>query len=148
MKFITYQYIETFILAKNMIMRFLLVMLCCVCMFSCGSDDNNNGDDPVICPTIAFPAFEIQITDAGTGIPLSEVMITAREGNTFEEILEEVESIPGTYQGVFEREGSYVLVIERTNFQTIITESITVGRLDDECNTLDTQELSFSLSEL
>lgn len=128
-------------------MRLLLVMLCCVCIFSCGSDDNNESD-PVICPTIAFPAFEIQITDAGTGIPLSEVMITAREGDTFEEILEESASLPGTYLGVFEREGSYVLVIERTNFQTIITESITIGRLEDECNTLDTQELSFSLSEL
>ncbi len=147
MRFITSQCIETFILAKNIIMRFLLVMFCCVCMLSCGSDDNNESD-PVICPTIAFPAFEIQITDAGTGIPLSDVMITVREGDTFEEILEESSGIPGTYLGVFEREGSYILVIERTNFQTIITESITVGRLDDECNTLDTQELFFSLSEL
>ncbi|MEP0264326.1 hypothetical protein [Dokdonia sp.] len=126
-------------------MRFLVVVICCVFMISCGSDDN--GDDPVICTTQAFPGFEIQITNASTGTALSGVTITAREGNTFEEVLEETATL-GTYQGVFEREGSYVLVIALTGFQTIITESITVGRLEDVCTTLDTQELSFSLTEL
>ncbi len=127
-------------------MRFLVVVICCVFMMSCGSDDN--GSDPVtVCPTIALAGFDIQITNAGTGAALSGVTITAREGNTFEEVLEET-ATSGTYQGVFEREGSYVLVIELTDFQTIITESITVARLEDECTTLDTQELSFSLTEL
>lgn len=129
-------------------MRILFAIICCAFLFSCGSDDNAEEVDPVvICPTIALAGFEVQITNASTNTPLSSVIITARESNTFEEVLVET-GVAGTYQGVFEREGSYVLVVELDGFQTVVTEAITVGRLDDDCNTLDTQDLSFSLSEL
>jgi hypothetical protein len=129
-------------------MRILFAVICCAFLLSCGSDDG--GDEPVItvCPTVALAGFDVQITNTDTGLPLSNVTITARESNTFEEVLAEVSTSPGTYQGVFEREGSYALVITLTDFQTIVTETFPIGRFDDECDTLDTQELSFSLSEL
>lgn len=129
-------------------MRILFAIVCCVFLMSCGSDDGGETVDPVICPTVDFPGFEVRVINANTGASLSGVMITAREGNIFEEILAEVAATPGTYQGVFEREGSYVLVVELDGFQTVVTDAITVGRLNDECETLDTQNLSFSLSEL
>ncbi len=129
-------------------MRILFAVICCAFLVSCGGDDNGDGDQGVICPEIALAGFEVRVTNDGSGAPLSGVTITARESNTFEEVLSEVSTSPGTYQGVIEREGSYVLIVELTGFQTVITETITVGRLDDGCDTLDTQELSFALSEL
>lgn len=129
-------------------MRILLIVICCAFLWSCGSDDGGEVDPGVVCPDIALAAFEVQVTNANTSSPLSGVTITARENNTFEEVLMEVATSPGTYQGVFEREGSYTLVVALDGFQTVITETIPVGRLNDECDTLDTQELSFALSEL
>ncbi len=130
-----------------MVMRFILVVICCVCLFSCGGDDNGEVTE-IVCPDIALAGFDVRVINATTETPLSNVMITAREGNIFEEVLMETSNGTGVYQGVFEREGSYILIIELDGFQTVITESITVERLDDECNTLDTQALSFSLMEL
>jgi hypothetical protein len=129
-------------------MRILFAIICCAFLVSCGSDDNGDGDQGVICPDVALAGFEVRVTNDGSGLPLPGVTITVRENNTFEEVLAEVSTSPGTYQGVVEREGSYVLIVELTGFQTVITETITVGRLDDGCDSLDTQELSFALSEL
>ncbi|WP_299683529.1 hypothetical protein [uncultured Dokdonia sp.] len=130
-------------------MRILFAILCCAFLMSCGSDDGGETVDPeVVCPTVDLAGFEIRVINGTTSGPLSGVTITAREGNIFEEVLMEVSTIPGTYQGVLEREGSYVLVVELDGFQTVVTDAITVGRLDDECNTLDTQDLSFTLSEI
>ena len=129
-------------------MRILFAVICCTFLLSCGGDDNAEVAPEVICPTVALAGFEVRITNDGSGTPLSGVTITAIEGNTFEEVLTEVSTSPGTYQGVFEIEGSYVLVVELDGFQTVVTETITVGRLNDDCDTLDTQELSFALSEL
>ena len=130
-------------------MRILFAVMCCVFLLSCGSDDNNEEVvEMVVCPEDDIPAFDIRVTNATTNGPLSNVTITAREGNIFEEVLTEVTDTPGRYTGVFEREGSYVLIVELDGFQTVITDAITVGRLDDECDTLDTQDLSFTLSEL
>ena len=138
-----------YISKKSKVMRVLFAIVCCAFLMSCGSDDNEVMEpEVVVCPEIALPGFEIRVANATNGTPLSNVTITAREGNVFEEVLMEVSATPGTYQGVFEREGSYALIIELEGFQTVVTDAITVGRLDDECDTLDTQDLSFSLSEL
>lgn len=129
-------------------MRILLTIICCAFLWSCGSDDGGEVIPVVVCPDVALAAFEVQVTNADTSSPLSGVIITARENNNFEEVLMEISTTPGTYQGVFEREGFYTLVVALDGFQTVITETISVGRLNDECDTLDTQELSFTLSEL
>lgn len=129
-------------------MRFLVIGICCVFLFSCGSDDNG-GDEPIeVCPTVALAGFEVRIANAASGTPLSNVTITVRQGNIFEEVLLEVAAVPGFYQGVFEREGTYVLVIELDNFQTIVTEAISVTRDNDPCDTLLTNSLTYSLTEL
>ncbi|MFC4633078.1 carboxypeptidase-like regulatory domain-containing protein [Dokdonia ponticola] len=129
-------------------MRILFALICCTFLMSCGSDDGGDANPTIECVDIALPAFRIQVTNASTDLPLPGVTITARESNTFEEILMEVSTSPGTYQGVIEREGSYTLVVEIDGFQTVITEAIPVVRLNDGCDTLDTQELSFALEEL
>lgn len=129
-------------------MRILFAVICCAFLVSCGSDDEGDTDPVIECVDIALAAFRVQITNADTDLPLPGVTITARESNTFEEVLMEVSTSPGTYQGVIEREGSYTLVVELEGFQTVITETIPVGRLNDGCDTLDAQELSFALEEL
>ena len=102
-------------------MRILFAIVCCAFLMSCGSDDGGETVEPVVCPTVTLAGFEIRVVNATNGNPLSGVTITAREGNIFEEVLMEVSATPGTYQGVFEREGSYVLVVELDGFQTVVT---------------------------
>ena len=129
-------------------MRILFAVICCAFLVSCGGDDNADVDPGVVCPNVALAGFEIRVANAASGTPLSGVTITAREGSTFEEVLAEVAAVPGFYRGVLEREGSYILVIELDCFQTIITETISVTRDNDPCDTLLTNSLTYSLTEL
>ncbi len=120
----------------------LLFIVCCLFLASCSSDDG--GESVEVCTTELVFGLRVVVTDATSGNPLSGVTVTAREGDTFTEVLAESEAA-GVYLGAAERAGAYTIVIELEGFQTVVTETIFVE--EDECHVI-TQSLSFTLEAL
>ena len=122
-------------------MKYLLVVCCLVMFISCGDDDQS---DPVevICTTEVMPSFRITVRNAEDNSLLENVSIVAKD-QQFEATL--TEESPGVYAGPDERTGSYFLIIQKENFQTIITETFIVE--EDECHVI-TVARSFTLQPL
>lgn len=111
-------------------MKYLLVVCCLVMFISCGDDDQ---PDPIveICTTEVVPSFRITIRNNDDNSLLEGVSIVAKD-QQFEATL--TEESPGVYVGPDERVGSYFLIIQKENFQTIITETFMVE--EDECHVI------------
>ncbi|AWH72654.1 hypothetical protein DCS32_00235 [Dokdonia sp. Dokd-P16] len=122
-------------------MKYLLVVCCLVMFISCGDDDQ---PDPIveICTTEVVPSFRITIRNNDDNSLLEGVSIVAKD-QQFEATL--TEESPGVYVGPDERVGSYFLIIQKENFQTIITETFMVE--EDECHVI-TVARSFTLQPL
>ncbi len=122
-------------------MKYLLVVCCLLMFVSCGDDDQ---PDPIveICTTEVVPSFRITVRNTEDNSLLEGVSIVAKD-QQFEATL--TEESPGVYVGPDERTGSYFLIIQKENFQTIITETFMVE--EDECHVI-TVARSFTLQPL
>lgn len=122
-------------------MKYLLVVCCLLMFVSCGDDDQ---PDPIveICTTEVVPSFRITVRNTEDNSLLEGVSIVAKD-QQFEATL--TEESPGVYVGPEERTGSYFLIIQKENFQTIITETFMVE--EDECHVI-TVARSFTLQPL
>lgn len=124
-------------------MKKIIFALCLFTIFACGSDDDSSDEvmeDP--CPTEIQYAFRITVRDASDNSLLEEVSIRAID-QMFEEMF--ITESPGVYVGLEERPGTYQLIIERENFQTIILSESSIEM--DECG-LVTQTLSVVLEPM
>ncbi|WP_396596894.1 hypothetical protein [Dokdonia sp. R86516] len=122
-------------------MKYLLVVCCLLMFVSCGDDDQ---PDPIveICTTEVVPSFRITVRNTEDNSLLEGVSVVAKD-QQFEATL--TEESPGVYVGPDERTGSYFLIIQKENFQTIITETFMVE--EDECHVI-TVARSFTLQPL
>lgn len=124
-------------------MKKLLFTFCLFTIFACGGDDDSTEEmmeDP--CPTEINYAFRITVRDASDNSLLEDVSIRAID-QMFEEMF--IEESPGVYVGLEERPGSYQLIIEKDNFQTIIAPES--NNEEDSCG-LVTQALNFLLEPM
>ncbi len=110
-----------------------LVYLCCICtLIACGGDDDASEPEGVICTTSVEPSFRITVRDAADNNLLEGVTITAIE-NSYSAVL--VAESPGVYSGPDERVGTYILSIEKENYQTItVTEPQIVELTENKCH--------------
>ena len=122
-------------------MKKVLFVLALVVFASCGDDDQ---PDPIveICTTEVVPSFRITVRNTEDNSLLEGVSVVAKD-QQFEATL--TEESPGVYVGPDERTGSYFLIIQKDNFQTIITETFMVE--EDECHVI-TVARSFTLQPL
>ncbi|AEE20264.1 hypothetical protein [Dokdonia sp. 4H-3-7-5] len=116
-------------------MKYLLVICCLVMFISCGDDDSPSPAE-VICTTEVVPSFRITVRNTEDNSLLEGVSIVAKD-QQFEAALTEESS--GVYVGPDERAGSYFLIIQKENFQTIITETFNVE--EDECHVITVSRL-------
>lgn len=66
----------------------------------------------------------IRVSDAASGIALSDVMITATQHSTGEmEQLESDPTLPGTYRGLPEKLGHYTISVSRENYSPATFDS-------------------------
>lgn len=124
-------------------MKKIIYTLCLCLIFACGGDDDSAPEvmeEP--CPTEILYAFRITVRDASDNSLLEDVSIRAIE-QTFEETL--IAESPGVYVGLEERPGTYQLIIEKEDFNTIVASESSTE--EDECG-LVTQTLSFLLEPI
>jgi len=111
-------------------MRHLFIVCCLLTFISCGGDDQEELEE-ALCTTEVVPSFSITIRNNTDNSLLEGVDIVAKDQN-FEATLTEIS--PGVYTGPDERVGDYFLIIQKENFQTIITETFNVT--EDECHVI------------
>lgn len=102
------------------------------------------GESPpeAICTTEARASLAVTVTDAGTGQNLApEATVRVTDG-TFTETLT---ALPGSgvYSGVYERPGTYTVIVSHPDYAQWQRAGIVVGR--DECHVI-TEEVAARLA--
>jgi hypothetical protein len=88
--------------------RALLVLL------AAGSSSCGKDDDLVACPAYAVAGLSVEVTNAATGQPICDAVVTITERQYFERLFE----TSCRFVGAYERPGTYVVRAERVGFVT------------------------------
>ena len=117
-----------------------ILLLCIVLMqWSCNSDDYGQQN----CTEEFVYGLSVTVRDAITNeILTDDVSVIARDGN-YQEALMRIEG-EGPFFGAGERPGNYTIEITVANYQSFISEVISVELTRDECH-VETEILEFDL---
>lgn len=110
-----------------------IIFLLCFTPFLMAMQCNEDDDNQVNCTMEARAGLNITVQDAVSHAVLTEdVTVVATEGSYSETL----ERIPGSdiFSGAWERDGSYVLTVSKSGYQTYTSETITVT--SDVCHVI------------
>ena len=119
---------------KNFILFLALVML-----LSCNSDDPN----PQNCTDIFVYGLSVTVRDAVNNTIITDGLTVMARESSYEEQLMRIES-SDNFLGAGERDGTYIIEVTSNDYQTFISDTIVVGRTEDDCHVV-TEVLEFQL---
>ncbi|HSW45782.1 MAG TPA: carboxypeptidase regulatory-like domain-containing protein [Phycisphaerae bacterium] len=88
-------------------------------------------DDGTACTMVFVYGVSAEVTDAQTGVPITNATLTLRDG-THIEVMEHFPT--GDYVGAGEREGTYTLTATASGYQSVTFENIVVQ--SDPCHVI------------
>ena len=99
-------------------------------LVACDVTDDNNG---VVCTQQFVYGLNITVKDTNTNSIITDnIIVMAKDGN-YEETLMTIEGIDSFF-GAGERPGNYVIIVTSDNYQTYVSERITVDA--DKCHVI------------
>lgn len=122
-------------------MKKLLLLTFVFVILSCNSDDDNT--DSQYCTEIFVFGLKVTLKDAVTYAIVTEgLTVTARDGSYEEQLMRTENS--NYFIGAGEREGTYVIEVISSTYQTFTSNNIVVVMTEDGCHVI-TEELEFAL---
>lgn len=122
-------------------MKKLLLLTFVFVILSCNSDDDNT--DPQYCTEEYVFGLKVTLKDSITNAIVTEgLTVTARDGSYEEQLIRTENS--NYYIGAGERQGTYVIEVISSTYQTFTSNNIVVVLTEDGCHVI-TKELEFEL---
>jgi hypothetical protein len=121
-------------------MKKLLVLFTMLSLAACSDDDNNN---TVACTEVYTPGLNITVRN-GNNTLTEGITVTATDGTYIEELVL-VPSENASYNGAYERAGTYVITVTGEGYVPYTSEPIAVDA--DECHVI-TQERIIDLESV
>lgn len=103
-----------------------IILLLCFMPFLMANQCNDDDDNQINCTQEARAGLNVTVEDAVTHLVLTEDVVVVATDGAYSEMLE---LIPGSdvFSGAWERQGTYVLTVTKSGYQTYTSETITVG---------------------
>ena len=122
-------------------MKKLILLSFVFMLLSCNSDDDNSYS--INCTEIFVFGLKVTVKNAVTNAIVTEGLTVTADDGSYEEQLIRTEN-SNYFIGAGEREGTYVIEVISSTYQTFTSNNIVVGMTDDSCHVI-TEELEFVL---
>ncbi len=111
--------------------RFFFISIVIIC-WACSNDDDKT-EDPIFCTEEARPGLEITVKDASDSAFLVEGVEVVITDGDYKETLESFTG-SNTFFGAYERTGTYIVTVRKTNYETKTSDPIVVDK--DICHVI------------
>lgn len=110
-------------------MKKMLLILCCFPLLMAATCEDD--DDKIVnidnCTEEAVAGLNIVVKDATTGEVLSDGVVVSAQDGAYGEVLELVPgSNPATFAGAWERAGTYVITVQKSGYETLVSNAYQV----------------------